>query len=68
MPAYEYTTAVITHGLMGRHEDELDRGALEQALNEHAAQGWQLEKVLLQQALHGEKDGHVLILRRPLEG
>ena len=65
MPTWEYTTAVITHGLMGRKEDELDRGELDKALAEHGAQGWELVKVLLQQNLHHEKDGHVLIFKRP---
>jgi hypothetical protein len=64
MPAYEYLTDVITHGLMGRRRDEIDRRELEQRLNEHAADGWQLDKLLTDVALHGEKDGHVLILRR----
>ena len=25
MPNYEYRTVVLTHGLLGRNEDELDR-------------------------------------------
>ena len=65
MPTWEYSTAVITHGLMGRKEDELDRKALDEVLAEHGAQGWELVKVLLQQTLHHEKDGHVLIFKRP---
>ena len=64
MPAWEYSTAVITHGLMGRKEDELDRKALDELLADHGAQGWELVKVLLQQNLHGEKDGHVLLFKR----
>lgn len=66
MPGYEYTTTVITHGLLGRKEDELDRKKLEQALNEYGAQDWELEKVLHAMALHGEKDGHVLVFKRAL--
>ncbi|MBA3305062.1 MAG: DUF4177 domain-containing protein [Thermoleophilaceae bacterium] len=66
MPAWEYTTAVITHGLMGRKEEELDRGELDKLLAEHGAQGWELVKVMLQQDLHHEKDGHVLIFKRSL--
>ena len=65
MATWEHTTAVITHGLMGRKEDELDRKALDEVLAEHGAQGWELVKVLLQQNLHHEKDGHVLIFKRP---
>jgi len=63
---FEYTTTVITHGLLGRKEEELDRKKLEQALNEYGAQDWELEKVLPAMALHGEKDGHVLVFKRAL--
>jgi hypothetical protein len=61
---WEYTTATITHGFMGRKEEELDREALDALLNEHGAQGWELVKVLLTQSLHSEKDGHVMIFKR----
>jgi hypothetical protein len=64
MAAYEYFTDVITHGLLGRKEEELDRKELEARLNEHGAQGWELTKVILDVALHHEKDGHVLIFKR----
>ena len=66
MPGYEYTTTVITHGFLGRKEEELDRKKLEVALNEYGAQDWELEKVLPAMALHGEKDGHVLVFKRAL--
>ena len=64
MPAYEYTTAVITHGLMGRKSEEIDRDELQQVLNAHGADGWELDKVMLDTAFHGEKDGHLLIFKR----
>jgi hypothetical protein len=64
MPAYEYTTAVITHGLMGRKREEVDRAELQKVLNEHGAEGWQLDKLLLDTAFHSEKDGHLLIFKR----
>jgi hypothetical protein len=64
MPAYEYTTEVLTHGFLGRKEEELDRSDLEQRLNALGAEGWEFDKLLPQMALHGEKDGHVLIFRR----
>ena len=64
MPAYEYTTAVITHGLMGRKREEVDRDELTTVLNEHGANGWELEKIVLDTAFHGEKDGHLLIFKR----
>jgi hypothetical protein len=60
----EYTTAAITHGFMGRKREEIDRAELTQMLNEHGAEGWELEKLLLDVAFHGEKDGHLLIFKR----
>ena len=33
MPTYEYLTDVMTHGFMGRKEEELDRKEFEQRLN-----------------------------------
>ncbi len=64
MAAYEYTTAVITHGFMGRKEDEIDPAALETSLNEMGSQGWELVKIITDQAIHGSKDGHLLIFKR----
>ena len=60
----EYTTAVITHGLMGRKAEEIDRDELQKVLSEHGAQGWELDKLLLDVAFHREKDGHLLIFKR----
>ena len=64
MPGYEYTTAVITHGLMGRKREEIDREELQTVLNQHGADGWELEKLVLDTSFHGEKDGHLLIFKR----
>jgi hypothetical protein len=64
MAACEYFTDVITRGLLGRKEEELDGKRLEKPLNEYGAQGWELTKVILDVALHHEKDGHVLIFKR----
>jgi hypothetical protein len=64
MAAYEYTTKVITHGFLGRKEDEIDPAELERGLNELGAQGWELVKVLTDQAIHGGKDGHLLVFKR----
>ena len=64
MPAYEYATAVITHGLMGRKSEEVDREELQKVLNTHGAEGWELDKLLLDTNFHGEKDGHLLIFKR----
>ena len=64
MPAYEYTTAAVSHGLMGRKREEIDREELTAVLNEHGAEGWQLDKLVLDVAMHNEKDGHLLIFKR----
>ena len=64
MPAYEYTTAVITHGLMGRKSEEVDREELQKVLNSHGAEGWELDKLVLDSSFHNEKDGHLLIFKR----
>jgi hypothetical protein len=61
---WEYTTTVITHGLLGRKEEELDRKEFETAMNELGAQGWELATAFLDVALHREKDGHVLVFKR----
>jgi hypothetical protein len=66
MPRYEYLTDVMTHGFLGRKEEELDRKEFEQRLNTLGAEGWEFERVLTGMALHGEKDGHVLIFKREL--
>lgn len=66
MSAFEYTTSVITHGFMGRKDEELDREALTKQLNEMGAEGWELVKVLTSMALHNEKDGHLLLFKRAL--
>ena len=64
MPSYEYRTEVLTHGFLGRKDEELDRGELENKLNELGAEGWEFDKLIENLALHGEKDGHLLIFRR----
>jgi len=56
--------AVITHGLLGRKREEVDREELTRLLNEHGASGWELEKLVLDTSFHGEKDGHLLIFKR----
>jgi hypothetical protein len=54
----------MTHGLLGRKEEELDRKEFEERLNSLGAEGWEFEKVLTHMALNGEKDGHLLIFKR----
>jgi uncharacterized protein DUF4177 len=67
MARWEYTTSVITHGFLGRKEEELDRPEFEQSLQELGAEGWELATVLLDVNLHREKDGHVLVFKRWVE-
>ena len=55
---------MITHGLLGRKEEELDRTEFERSMNELGAQGWELATTFLDVALHREKDGHVLVFKR----
>jgi hypothetical protein len=50
---------------MGRHKEELNRPAFEKHLDELGNEGFELCWVLLEQALQKEKDGHVLIFKRP---
>ena len=64
--AFEYTTTVLTHGFLGRKEEELDRQELEKELNVMGADGWELVKLLTDMNLHREKDGHVLVYKRRL--
>jgi hypothetical protein len=64
MPRFEYTIDVITHGLLGGKENELDRAELERRLNAHGADGWELDSLVRDVALQNEQDGHLLIFRR----
>jgi hypothetical protein len=63
---FEYTTEVMTHGFMGVHKGEIKRTELVNLLNEKGAEGWDLVHAWFDQKLQGEKDGHLLIFRRPL--
>ncbi len=67
MTKWDYKTIVMTHGFMGIHKEELDRAEFERHLDELGQQGYDLTWVLLDQKLHKEKDGHVLIFKRPVE-
>jgi len=64
MPTYEYRTEVLTHGFLGRKEDELDRGEFQERLNALGGEGWEFDKLFTDMALHGEKDGHLLVFKR----
>ena len=67
MATWEYTTTTITHGFMGRKEEELDRGEFEASLTALGADGWELATVFLDVNLHREKDGHLLVFKRYVE-
>ena len=67
MTTWDYRTIVLTGGFMGRHQDELRRDDLEQQFDQLGADGWELSWILMEQSLHGEKDGHVVIFKRPRE-
>ena len=49
---------------MGFHKGELDRPAFEASLDELGRAGYELSWVFMDQKLHREKDGHVLIFKR----
>lgn len=63
---WDYKTVVLTGGFLGHKKEELDRSTFNAQLDSLGAQGFELTWVLLEQALHGEKDGHVLIFKRPV--
>jgi Domain of unknown function (DUF4177) len=58
---------VITHGFLGRKDDELDRKELEATMNDLGRQGWELATAFLDVALHNEKDGHMLVFKRRVD-
>jgi hypothetical protein len=51
---------------MGRHKEELKRADLEMQFDASGQEGWELSWILMSQAPQGEKDGHVVIFKRPL--
>jgi hypothetical protein len=66
MTKWDYKTVVLTGGFMGRHKDELKRTDLETEFDALGREGWELTWILMDQSLQGEKDGHVVIFKRPL--
>jgi len=61
---FEYTTSVVTLGMLGRNREEIKREDLEAELNRYGAEGWDLVHVFFDVALQHEKDGHLLIFKR----
>jgi Domain of unknown function (DUF4177) len=68
MQRWEYHAEVITHGLMGRHRDEIDLDELMATMNRLGDDGWELVRLLPDQHFHGEKDGHLMVFKRPAPG
>jgi hypothetical protein len=68
MRKWDYMTVVLTGGVMGRHKEELKRSDLEKQFDALGQEGWEPSWILMNQALQGEKDGHVVIFKRPLPG
>jgi hypothetical protein len=66
MNRWDYKTVVLTGGFMGRHKDELKRADLEAQFDALGAEGFELAWILMNQSLQGEKDGHVVIFKRPI--
>lgn len=67
MTKWDDKTVVLTGGFMGRHKEELNRSDLEKQFDALGQEGWELSQILIGQALQGEKDGHVVIFKRPIE-
>lgn len=61
---WDYKTVVLTHGFMGFQKGELDRPKFEASLDELGREGYELTWVFMDQKLHSENDGHVLIFKR----
>jgi hypothetical protein len=64
---YEYKTVVLSGGFVGLHKEELDRADLDRQLGELGAEGWDLCWALMDQTLHLEDDGHILVFKRLVE-
>jgi hypothetical protein len=62
---WDYHTLVIPQGAIGTHRDEIDREGLQHALTEFGRLGWELMHVSFNQRMHLERDGHLLIFKRP---
>jgi hypothetical protein len=60
---WRYSTFVMTGGVVRRAQEELRRPELEQQLATWGEAGWELAWVLMEQQLHGEKDGSRLHLQ-----
>jgi hypothetical protein len=64
MQRFEYKTEVLT-SMVGR--DKLRVGDLDDVLEEHGKQGWELVSLTLDADLRGSRDGHLLVFKRAVE-
>ena len=61
---WEYKTSIIKRGML-LSSDKLDRRALEKALNEAGAAGWELVNFDPHKVdLAGEKDAYLMVFKR----
>jgi hypothetical protein len=65
MPKFEYKTEVLT-SVVGR--DKLRVGDLEDVLRKYGAEGWELATLNLDADIRGERDGHLLVFKRSVDG
>ena len=62
-PQWEYKTVQID--VAGWFLPTVEPDAMDAELNRYGAEGWELDKIYFDTAFHGEKDGHLLIFKRP---
>jgi hypothetical protein len=62
MTVWEYRTEMLT-SMVGR--DKIRMGDLESALKKRGAEGWELASFSPDADVRGERDGHLLIFKRP---
>ena len=63
---WDYRTVVMGHGFIGWHKGEINRSDLETQLDQLGREGWELVHVWFDQKLHHEKDGHLMVFKRPV--
>jgi hypothetical protein len=62
VPEYDYKTEILT-SMVGR--EKLRLGDLEDALEKYGDDGWELVSLNLDADLRGERNGHLLVFKRP---
>jgi hypothetical protein len=61
VPEFEYKTEVLT-SMVGRDKVRVDD--LDDVLEQHGKDGWELASLALDANLQGSKDGHLLVFKR----